>query len=425
MSFETAQYRTLPLRTIYLLLLLTLSGGCASFNPNPHVTHTFQQREATKSKGDFTVSIAVLSPKESKRVFDLNLAKKNIQPIWIKIENRGDDSLLFLPILVDQDYYAPLEASYKFRHLLSKKTTAQQDVYFDSMHMPHHIPPHSVCSGYVYGRMEAGVRFAKVLLVREHAEPVEFSFALPILGIQADFQRVDFKSLYEENEWIHVDDLDKLQKMLAELPRCTVDKKGKKEGDPLNLVLIGTMEGIVPALSERNWDVTEEIRLGSTFKTIKAFFIGSRYQFSPVSALYVFDRRQDAAFQKIRGTIHQRNHMRLWVTPIVYRGMPVSIGQISRDIGVRFSSRTGLTHRIDPDVDAARLYFAQDMLLTHSVEAIGYVGGADEAPRDAPRKNLTGDPYFTDGKRLVLILSEEDLNMKRTDLLDWEPIPLD
>ena len=64
-----------------------------------------------------------------------------------------------------------------------------------------------------------------------------FSFALRIPGIQADFQRVDFNRLYKEDEQIHIDDPGKLREALAGLPRCTVDKKGKKEGDPLNLIL--------------------------------------------------------------------------------------------------------------------------------------------------------------------------------------------
>jgi hypothetical protein len=35
------------------------------------------------------------------------------------------------------------------------------------------------------------------------------------------------------------------------------------------------------------------------------------------------------------------------------------------------------------------------------------VPGVVEAPFDEPRGNLTGDPYFTDGQRIVLFLSGE------------------
>jgi len=39
------------------------------------------------------------------------------------------------------------------------------------------------------------------------------------------------------------------------------------------------------------------------------------------------------------------------------------------------------------------------------VKAAGYVGGVGSCTPDAPRRNLTGDPFFTDGKRAVIVLS--------------------
>jgi hypothetical protein len=50
------------------------------------------------------------------------------------------------------------------------------------------------------------------------------------------------------------------------------------------------------------------------------------------------------------------------------------------------------------------------------VALVGYVAGADAAPQKAPRHNLTGDPYYTDGLRAVAVFSES-----RTDpaFLNW------
>jgi len=39
------------------------------------------------------------------------------------------------------------------------------------------------------------------------------------------------------------------------------------------------------------------------------------------------------------------------------------------------------------------------------VEAAAYVDGVGPCSPDMPRRNLTGDPYFTDGKRAGVILS--------------------
>lgn len=376
-----------------------------------------------KTSGDVTVSIVVPSAEESAVVFGVNVAKKKIQPVWLEIDNRSDAELMLLPILIDQDYYAPLEVAYKFRNRWSKKKSQNKNAFFADMQMPHVIPPKTVVSGYVYGRREAGVRYAKVMLVQDEHDPIELSFALPIPGVKADYERVDFHSLYTEDELIHIDHPDAFQEALRKLPRSTVDKKGKNEGDPLNLVIIGVAEAAGPIFAQRNWDITEEIRWGTIFKTIKAFFTGSKYQFSPVSSLYVFGRGQDIALQKIRGSIHERNHLRLWLTPIIYQGKDVWIGQISRDIGVRFTTKTIVTHKIDPDVDSARLYLAQDLLLTQHVEAIGSVEGVEAASLDHPRKNLTGDPYFTDGFRLVVILSPDMVDPEDMHILEWVDIP--
>ncbi|VGO15421.1 hypothetical protein PDESU_04004 [Pontiella desulfatans] len=402
-----------------VVVISLLLCSCSTFKPNPEAIDSSLERKKVKSTDDVTVSMVIPSAKESEKVFGVDLVKKRIQPIWVEVDNRTDTELILMPILIDHDYYAPLEVSYKFRNRWSKSKTRIKDDFFIDMQIPYEIPPDSVASGYVYGRREAGVRYAKAMLVRDEHDPIELPFALQVPGIQADYEQIDFDNLYTEDEFIRIDDPSRLREELIKLPRCTVDKKGKHEGDPLNLVVIGMAEAAGPAFSQRNWDITEEIRWGTIFKTVQAFFIGSRYQFSPVSSLYVFGRKQDLALQKIRSTIHERNHLRLWLTPIVYQGKDVWIGQISRDIGVRFTTKTLVTHKIDPDVDSARLYLAQDLLLTQHLQAIGTVDGVERADRDAPRRNLTGDPYFTDGQRLIVIFSPETVPPDDLHILEW------
>jgi len=40
------------------------------------------------------------------------------------------------------------------------------------------------------------------------------------------------------------------------------------------------------------------------------------------------------------------------------------------------------------------------------VDAVGYVDGVGACLAEQPKHNLTGDPYFTDGKRAVIALSK-------------------
>jgi hypothetical protein len=155
------------------------------------------------------------------------------------------------------------------------------------------------------------------------------------------------------------------------------------------------------------WDESETISLATCWKTVKAFLLGSSYRYSPVSPLHLFGRPQDIALQRIRRSINERLHLRLWLTPLEFEGRPVWVGQVSRDIGVRFTTRAWnlTTHRIDPDVDEARDYVIEDLLQTGRVTAAGYVAGVGGCDRSTPRRNLTGDPYFTDGQRAVILLA--------------------
>jgi hypothetical protein len=41
------------------------------------------------------------------------------------------------------------------------------------------------------------------------------------------------------------------------------------------------------------------------------------------------------------------------------------------------------------------------------------------APIEQPRGNLTGDPYFTDGHRIVLWVSSESVSSGRIEFLPW------
>jgi hypothetical protein len=74
------------------------------------------------------------------------------------------------------------------------------------------------------------------------------------------------------------------------------------------------------------------------------------------------------------------------------------------------------THLIDPEVDEARDYVLNSLLAARRVARLGLIAGVDAASREAPRRNLTGDPYFTDGRRAVLVLSAIET---KAELLGW------
>jgi LssY C-terminus len=127
---------------------------------------------------------------------------------------------------------------------------------------------------------------------------------------------------------------------------------------------------------------------------------------------------QDIALQKARATVDERNHLRVWLTPLRYQGMDVWIGQISRDIGVRLSSKTFVTHKIDPDVEDARYYLVQDLARSGGLVKIGWVAGVGQADMATPRFNYTGDAYFTDGIRVVM-MGDQQVPLEEIQFFPW------
>ncbi|MFM7289656.1 MAG: LssY C-terminal domain-containing protein, partial [Planctomycetia bacterium] len=173
----------------------------------------------------------------------------------------------------------------------------------------------------------------------------------------------------------------------------------------------GDFEALLSGFAAR-WDESESITLATCWKTVRAFLLGSSYRYSPVSPLHLFGRDQDIALQRTRHSINERLHLRLWVAPLAFEGKPVWVGQVSRDIGVRFTTKAWnlTTHRIDPNVDESRDYCIEDLMLAGRAAAAGYVGGVTACPRESPHRNLTGDPYYTDGKRAVIALAAKRIS---------------
>jgi hypothetical protein len=408
---------------IGLAVVLVAPTGCKTFSPTPIDQVPFMDRAETQTADEVSVTVAVLSADEAKRVFDSKLYKKGIQPIWLEITNHTDGPMLFLPSSLDPLYFSPLEAAQKAGWTWRKESHREAADFFLDRRIELEVRGGETVSGFVYANRNKGVRLVMVEIVgpgwREH-----FEFLVEVPGFTADFHRVDPDALYPDQEIVDLD-LDELRTWIEQQPRCVTNKDGTKEGDPLNLVVVGGEHAVWPAFARAGWDPTEALRTGSALKTGVYGIFGGAYRYAPISSLYVWGRPQDIALQKVRSNIHYRNHLRLWLAPVTFQGRSVLLGQISRDIGSRFTSKspTLTTHRIDPDVDETRENLVQDLIYSQGLKAFAYAAGVGEAPPEAPRQNLTGDVYFTDGRRLVMWLTDEPTTILEIDYVEWEPGP--
>ena len=395
--------------------------GCTSIPLAPSLD--YKSRAVTRVEGGVRVSTAVLSALESAEVYGVPLARRSIQPVWVEVENREDRAYYLLSPGLDPNFFPASEASETVASGASPNRRAELGRRFRKLAFHNPVLPGTTNSGFVLTNLDEGFKFVQIDLVSSgRARTLSILSLVP--GFRADYRvsEVFSREIYTPANLQNATDAAAFRAALEALPCCVTNKSGQRNGDPLNLVVVGGLEDAFPAFARRGWRPTEEKWSGSIRRMVKAALAGERYAYAPVGDLYMFGRAQDLALQKARDNIHQRNHLRLWLSPIRYQGKQVWVGQISRDIGTRLTihSATLTTHKIDPDVDEARSALAQDMAYSESLAKIGYVKGVEAAPKGAPRGNLTTDPYYTDGLRVVLLFDRQPTSLDAVEFFPWE-----
>jgi len=431
-------------RSVSTFLLVIVLTGCASstFRYQPLAAPSELDGVQTKTLDRVVVSVAILTDEQARRHFGADLGASGVQAIWVSVRNASPNTVWFLRNAVDPDVYPPDEAATLVKgHVSSGEyERLRQRLRDESIRLK--MLPGMVTEGYVFAPRAVGGRYVDIRLVRDAYElslgdagsddwrsdsaktallQLRFGFALPLPDGIFDYERLDTEQTYVG---MTLPDLDAsaLRSALEALPCCVLSANGEKNGDPLNVVIIGDGHDVLNSLSRCGWSFTHRITLGSVRRVIGAAISGDSYPVAPVSNLYMFGRKQDFALQRARASIAQRNHMRLWLAPFRYDGRQVWVGQVSRDIGIKLTleSPSLTTHIIDPEVDVTREYLLHSLLAEGFVERFGFVAGGPVAPRTQPKKNLTGDPYFSDGMRLVVMLTSDPVAYEQVRSLLWE-----
>ena len=403
-------------------IAFALCGCAAATLQNPDGIG-YKSRAVSRSEGGLHVSAAVLSDEESAAVYGVPLASKGIQPVWIEVQDNDTASYFLMSPGLDPNFFPASEAAEAFGAGDVHGGNVELDRRFRALAFHNPILPGQTVSGYVLTNLSEGAKLVQLDLVASEKART-FSFLMVVPGFYADYHvsAVFRRDIYPPEKIVNYTEDDAFRAALEALPCCATNADGSKNGDPLNLVIVGGLDDAFAALVRRGWSPTEQKWSGAIMKTITSALSGDRYVNAPISDLYLFGRPQDLALQKARDTIHQRNHLRLWLSPMRYHDKPVWVGQISRDIGVRltFHSPTFTTHKIDPDVDEARTALTEDMAYSQNLQKIGFVNGVGAAPQSAPKENLTTDPYFTDGYRQVLVFDRQPTPLSGIEFFPWE-----
>src|SRR5215475_8990741 len=92
------------------------------------------------------------------------------------------------------------------------------------------------------------------------------------------------------------------------VPSYTITGDGLP-GDPVNIVLVGTLQQLRSAFRTLGWSEADQLSLGSSWGMVHAFVLKTPYPSAPFSTLYLFGRRQDIGFQReIDNSPRKRHH---------------------------------------------------------------------------------------------------------------------
>ena len=194
------------------------------------------------------------------------------------------------------------------------------------------------------------------------------------------------------------------QSLLDAIPR-RVNDSGGNPGDRVNFLLIGSQEQVQAALKAAGWVVVDRTQQDAVVRGIFASLSKEAYVTLPMSELRLFDRPQDFGYAQADPlrVVASRHHFRIWKAPQTLGGLTVWAGAGTHDIGFdRDNRNNGITHKIDPNVDAERDYIRESLMQTGLVIKTDYMTPANPV---LTALTATGSSFNSDGRTLIVYLA--------------------
>jgi LssY C-terminus len=184
-----------------------------------------------------------------------------------------------------------------------------------------------------------------------------------------------------------------------DMPKVTKTSSGLP-GDPLNVALIGSKEEVIAILLRAGWVPADDRTVSSCLKIVQTTLLRRRYDSAPMSDLYVYERKQDLAFQFPLENPNKRHHVRFWASHGTDdEGRPLWVGAATFDDKVGPSLTTGqITHHIHPEIDHERDKLFRDLLETGWLIESTLLDSFHDILEG---RNGGGHPYRTDGRLAV------------------------
>ncbi len=191
---------------------------------------------------------------------------------------------------------------------------------------------------------------------------------------------------------------------LENAPEVTLTSRGLP-GDAVNVAFVGSEDELHFAMARAGWFPADPVTLKTSVRIVADTLVRKPYPDAPVSNLFLWGRKQDLAFeQPVGNSPKQRHHVRYWRSAGVdEHGEPLWLGAATYDVRVEISRTTGgITHRIGANIDSERDKLVHDVGDAGDLSGSYWVNGFHPTLQG---RNGGGDPYFTDGRLAVGILT--------------------
>ncbi|MGD0929328.1 MAG: LssY C-terminal domain-containing protein [Candidatus Korobacteraceae bacterium] len=188
--------------------------------------------------------------------------------------------------------------------------------------------------------------------------------------------------------------------MMDYLPPRVFSGEGR-EGDMVNLVLVGQQDDVQKAFQRAGWVRTDKWTPLFVWHLL-------RYRTSdallPMARFYLYGRVQDYSYAlpDPGAVMSRRHHLRIWKTDYKIDGTPIWTAAATHDVAIEIAKGGHLiNHRIDPAVDAERDFVGSNLTETLSVDRQEYLHSVDPV---FEAKTEAGEDYHSDSRILLLDL---------------------
>jgi len=195
---------------------------------------------------------------------------------------------------------------------------------------------------------------------------------------------------------------DAVPAIVAQLPHYTETLLGNPQ-EPISLLFVGTQDTLERTFRAAGWTKAEKMSFASVKQVVVVGLTHQSDPAGPVTPSFLAEQPNTLAFnQPVGTTFEQRHHIRIWRTQVqTSDGQSLWLATASFDKGFELASTTFLpTHQIAPDIDNERDYIVASLQTARGVAKTAML---QLVPPEFGH-NMSGDPFFTYGKAVMLWL---------------------